>query len=1007
MRKAPTDELGSYRFTFLPPGTYSLQAESKGFNTVNIRDLVLTVNDVRRQDFRLQVGAVTQEVSVIANPVAVNSETAALGGVIEGKSVEALPLNGRAFLQLATLSAGAVDVDVPNSEDNANAVGQRPGLSVSFAGIRSGSNEILFDGVPSKNEYENNIGLQPPPDAIAEFRVLQGYFSPEYGLPAVVNIVTKSGTNKFNVSLWEFLRNEKLDARNYFEVAPLPKGNLRQNQFGVAVGGPIVKNKLFFFGDYEGQQIRSASGASFATLPTPEELGGNFSALLPDQQIFDPSTYDPMTGTRQAFAGNIIPADRISPFAKAYSQFIPQPVPGATAPFNFVGTARTNERDTKFSARIDWVGSGKDKVFGRFSWSDSSLENLRPLPYAGTQIPINVRNAAVGWDHVFSLRLINDLRFGVDNVYEENSNPINAASNPKFPDVLGLQNLNSAPACNGLTDVSMAGYSGLGGANSCENPQNNNFIYGDHVSYQHGRHFLTFGGEIKQIRENDVVSFSTLGAFSFTGQYSGNGAADFVLGAAQSASGAQWTGPMHRRGIWPDLYFNDDFKVTRNFTLNYGVRWQYTQPLTEVDNKIAMIDFAHGGNILVAGHGGVSRGLITPHKKDFAPRLGLAWAPFGSTTWAVRSSYGIFYDRLPGNEWAWQGISVPFLVGTSETSDPNVPTIDIATLFPSVDVSDPNSFQGVSMFNLEDRRDPYIQQWTASVQHTLPWGIFTELAYVGSKGTHLSKRVDANVAPLPDPTDIRPLQERRPFPQYGFILDDRGVGNSYYHGGQLTVRKSYSNGLVFQAAYTYSKCLDDDSYDGKATRNYYLANLDKGRCIMDARQRFVYSMVYDLPFGKNLTGVAGQALKGWQVNTIVSLQTGLPFSLVTSSDPSNTGARFSRRPRQLCNGNLPGGERTVSRWFDTSCFVLPAPDTYGNDGAQNMDGPSYKVVNLALNKNFRLAESTNLQFRAEAFNAFNHPNFGTPGNNVQSASFGRISSSGPGREIQFGLKLMF
>ena len=750
-------------------------------------------------------------------------------------------------------------------------------------------------------------------------------------------------------------------------------------------------------------------------MPTPAELNGDFSALLPSQQIFDPATFNPATGTRQAFPGNIIPANRISSFAKAYSQFIPQPVPGAPAPFNFVGIARTIQKDAKFDIRGDWVGSEKNKVFARFSYSNSTLDNVSPLPYAGTEIPLRVRNASVGWTHTFSPRLVNEVRFGIDNVIVENSAPLNGASNPNFGKVLGLTNINSTPQCNGLTDVSMTGYQTFGGGSSCEVPKNNDPIYSDNVSYQRGKHFLTFGGQLRQVRELDIVSFSTIGFFLFTGQYSGNGAADFLLGAANNAQGAQWTGPTDRRGWWPDLYINDDFKVTHNFTLNYGIRWQYSQPLTEVHNRIETIDFAHGGKILVAGQNGVSRGLLTPHKKDFAPRVGLAWSPFGSTTWAVRSSYGIFFDRLPGNEWVWQGISIPFLTGISLNSDPNVPTINIANLFPSVQTSDPNAAASALaaagtpafMFNLQDRKDPYIQQWTLSVEHTLPWGIFTQVGYVGSKGTNLSKRYDSNVAPLPALTDTRPLQERRPFPQYNFILNDVGNANSWYHGLELTARKAYSKGLVFQAGYTYAHCLDEDSYDGKATRNYYLANPDKGRCIMDARQRFVYSMVYDLPFGEHLTGIARGALSGWQLSGSYARQTGLPFTLFTESDPSDTGAIFEPRPTQLCDGNLPASKRTVARWFDTSCYVLPAFRTYGNTGAQTMDGPSYKVLNLAVNKIFHMSESANLQFRAEFFNAFNHANFGRPTADVQSPSFGQISSAGPGRQIQFAMKVMF
>jgi hypothetical protein len=289
----------------------------------------------------------------------------------------------------------------------------------------------------------------------------------------------------------------------------------------------------------------------------------------------------------------------------------------------------------------------------------------------------------------------------------------------------------------------------------------------------------------------------------------------------------------------------------------------------------------------------------------------------------------------------------------------------------------------------------------------LPGGIFASAAYVGSKGTHLSKRFDQNVAPLPALNDTRTLTERRPYPQFNFILNDKDSANSWYHGLQLSARKAYSHGLVGQASYTWSKCLDQDSYDSKATRNYRLEDLDKGRCIHDFRQRFVYSMVYELPFGRNLKGAVKHVVSGWQLNSIVALQTGGQFGVVTSTDFSDTGARFSRRPNRICDGSLPAGQRNRDRWFDTSCFTLPAFRTYGNAGANFMDGPPFHSIDMSMSKTFRFTESTNMQFRAEAFNVPNLTNLTNPNNNVQSVNFGRISGAREARQIQFGLKLNF
>ena len=392
---------------------------------------------------------------------------------------------------------------------------------------------------------------------------------------------------------------------------------------------------------------------------------------------------------------------------------------------------------------------------------------------------------------------------------------------------------------------------------------------------------------------------------------------------------------------------------------------------------MGMIDFANGGKLLLAGRNGVSRGLRTPHKKDFAPRVGFAWSPGGNQSWALRSSYGIFLARMPGNEYVWQGITYPWNLGFAYASEVQTPTINIDNLFPTIpiDYNNPNPPPGSFMFNLEDGKNPYLQQWTLSVEHTLPGDIFVQAAYVGSKGTNLSKRFNQNIAPLPALDDPRPLSERLPYPQFFFILNDKNVANSWYHGLQLTARKTYGHGLTGQASYTWSHCLDEDSYDGKATRNYRLDDLDKG---------------------------------GWRVNAIVGLQTGGQFTIY-AADLSDTGQIFSTRPNVTCNPSLPAGDRNRDRWFDTSCFATAPFRTYGDAPSNWMDGPPLHSIDLSLGKVFRLTESKSLEFRAEAFNFPNLTNLGQPDNYFYEGSptFGTISAAKDGRQIQFGLKFIF
>src|SRR5579875_1242391 len=1005
-RTTQSSASGSYTFALVPPGTYTLTAEKTGFASAVVSNIILEVNASIQRNVTMSLGQVRQQVTVEESPVHLDTSTASIGSVIKSRQIVDLPLNGRDFLQLATLSAGVNPPAIQNGESTTQGAlgGGRQTETVSVSGSREISVIVMFDGIPEKQFFYGLTTLQPPVDSIAEFKIQRGYFSPQFGAPAIVNVVTKSGTNSLHGAAWEFFRNDVLDARNFFDRNLPP---YRQNQFGFSMGGPAIRNKLFWMGDYEGLRVRQA-GTSFYRVPTPAELAGDFSA---DPTIYDPSTYDPATKTRQPFPGNVIPSGRISSFAQKYNQFIPAPNSAPIASLgnaNLVGPTNHVQNDDKWDVRADYDIRSYDRFFGRVSHINSAVSDLRIMPGQSTVSPLTGWNGVFGWTHVFSPTIINEFRAGVDRAFLFSSTPQGAASNPDWPTKVGLANLNHIPDCNGVPTVGMSGYSAFGYTiGNCIITGNTDKLFIDTMEIIRGKHDISLGVDARRVNWRMIAAFTQNGSLSFTGQYSGNSVADYLLGNPFSVSGEAPAQPTYRTGWWPSLFVNDDYHLTSKLTLNLGLRWQYTPPPSEKYNNLFAFNF-QTGQMERCGTSGIPENCLQKNWLDFAPRIGIAYSP--ARNWAIRTSYGIFYDRIPGNEWAWNSISPPFLNGYSAVSDPNVPTIDMTQLFPAPAGEGAPIPVGTSLFDLgtPNRKDGYLQQWTFSLQHTLPGEVFMEIAYIGSKGTHLSKRIDSNLDPSPPaPGDTRSVQERRPYPQWGFILTDEGRANSEYESLQISTRKPLGHGLSFLTGYTFGKSLDNDSYDGKATRNYRPGDMDKGRSIFDMRHRFTAGVVYNLPFGQSLTGMSKQVIAGWQLNTILTFQSGLPFQVTTPSDQSNTGAFWIPRPNRVCDGNLPEGQRTPQHYFDTSCFTLPALNTYGNGGVAYLDTDGLNTVDFAIVKDFPIRESARLQFRAETFNFLNQVNFNRPGSTLDTPSFGVVTSAQPGREIQFALKVMF
>lgn len=994
IRNNSTDAAGSYSFALVLPGTYELTVEKSGFSTLLIKDILVQVNSAVREDCALQLSGTTQQVTVTANPVAVNEETATLGEVINSSEITSLPLNGRDFLQLGTLTAGTY-TPAPSSIAEALS-GGRSGMTLSVSGSREVSSEFLLDGISSKLDVYGSLGVEPSVDAIAEFKIQEGYFSPQFGLPAVVNVVMKSGTNRFQGAAWEFLRNDVLDARNFFDTSRQP---YRQNQFGADIGGPVLKDKLFFFGDYEGLRIRE-SFTQFARVPTAAELQGDFSG--------DPTIIDPSTG--MPYSGNKIPSSEIVSFAQKFNQFIPAPNSTPVAALggaNFFGTRQHIQNDNKYDGRIDFTKSAKDTFFGRFSIYDSGEDDTSILPGQGESTPKYARNFVLAWTHVFGSNVVNSFRAGLDRAFQ-NVDTADDANSPNWANVVGLSNLNQIPACNAVPSVTLATYQIFGFSfGNCIIYGNTNKVFLDSLALVHGRHNITIGGQLTRENLRDIGAFNQNGSFQFTGQYTGNSAADYLIGSPFFVSGSAPQSPLYLLSWEPNVYANDDLHLTRNLTVNLGLRWEFVKPPIEKNNHAGYLDF-QTGQILYAGQDGVSRGVLYPNYADFAPRFGFAYAPFDN--WVIRGSYGIFWDAMPGGEKAWIGVGLPeFTASYAAVGGTTVSGINVSTLFPTVTPS-PQGGPGSTIFILagdRHRSDAYLQQWTLDMQHVLRGNTFLQAAYVGTRGTHLSTRLDPNQALTPPPPgDNTPLSQRIPFPHFGLILDNEASGNSYYHSLQLTARRQMSRGLAFLSAYTYSSSVATDGTWGSFL---YRPNLlQRGRDPDNPRHRFVTSFNYNLPFGTHASGFARQAIGGWSANGILTLQSGFPFSVGTITDQSNTGVVLAPpEPNRTCNGNLSGGARSRLRWFDTNCFVLPPYDSFGNAGINYLYGPGTRNLDFAIFKSFPVYESQQLEFRAEFFNAFNFTNFGNPGATLGTPTFGVIGSAGPPREIQFGLKYLF
>jgi hypothetical protein len=1035
--KVETNDQGSYTIPSLRPGDYTVTAEKSGFNKTLRTGVTLQVNQFTRIDITLQTGQVSEVVEVVGGAPLLETETSARGSVIDQRKIVDLPLNGRDYNQLALLSPGVL----PGTPRLA---------SVNFKGVlnvngnRTFNNVFLLDGVDNisySNSFrgENVQLLQPSIEALQEFKIQTNAYSAEFGRSsgAVINATIKSGTNGLHGALYEFLRNDALDANNFFSNAlGAPKPVRKRNQFGAAVGGPIVKNKTFWFADYEG--LREREGVPRVRLvPTAAEKAGLFSTAV----------VDPFVLTRPAFSKNaagqwVIPSSRWDPVGAAIVKLIPDPnVPGTTI---YASTPVTITRQDQFDVRIDHQVATNITFFGRYSFVDTNLFRPAPLPGLaegsfndafGSNLNRS-QGLAFGVTWTFSPSLIGDFRFGFarGNYF---TNPPNFGINGA--DAVGLKNVPNDPAIvGGVPKVNISGFDAVGRHTSTPQFQTpRSWNPRATISWNRGLHFIKFGTEFLHVETKINDLNATIGRMNFEGRFTNRAVGDLLLGLPSQLALTSFT--VMDQGQNMQFYFiQDDFKITPKLTLNMGLRYEFATPPVEKDNRFANVDPTTGTVVFATDGDLFERSLIHPDRNNFAPRFGFAWS--ATSRMVVRGAYGVFFSHTvrQGRE-GLLGFNPPFLVdnllSTSVTGNAAVASAAPFRLqngYPA-GLLDPTSLSPTIGRRAQDpfQRTPYIQQYNFGIQYELMKDLLLDVAYVGNKGTKLGGFRNLNQRAVITNANGSQSAGARPFPLLGDIqwMENR-VGSSY-NSLQARLEKRFSGGLTGMVSYTWGKALtgspDHISTSGggpgfdtgtfREPQDGLNVGADRGLAEFDIKQRLVASYIYELPFGhgrrfgKDWHRAVDLMLGGWQLTGINVFQGGLGLTATLGgSSVLNIGGERRARPNLIGNPVLPETQRTVARWFNIDAFqpaFNPAPQAFGNAGVGIMRGPGYVNFDFTLAKNFNVTERIRFQFRTELFNAFNRANFGPPNIARESTGFGQILTAGNARIIQFGLKMYF
>jgi len=1021
---AQTDNLGSYHVTDLPPGTYTMDVTKSGFAEQRIQPFTLIVGQLFQENIALAVGQTQQTVSVNAANLLLNTESSHDEQLIGSQQIDNMPLNGRDYLQLAQLDAGVVPVSgIQGVSSPASSWASDSGVvAVDISGLREDDNSFLYDGIETRNAWYGAAGLQPDPDMVQEFVMLNSDAPAQYGSGgAFVNVVTRSGTNQFHGTAYEFLRNNDFDARNYFDVTKSAPP-FHQNQFGASAGGPIRRNKVFFFANYEGFR-QLVPGDDYNLVPNADQLAGNFSA--DSQQLYNPYILDPATPTGYAILpGNKVPSSYFSAIGQKILALYPQPngsYNNGTA--NYFNVATTTNNWNQYSGRVDYSISANDTLFGRYTEEDQTAIAPGMTSYNSQTFPSNPKNVAVGWTHTFSPRLVNNFRYGWSHTavgLERSDGYDTALANP-----LGLISETDFPGSDGPPSIGVNGYGNPGSTNGTDILREGLNMWTESLMFQKGKHQLTAGVDI---RYEPIYSYEDWSATSigFTGVYTGDPVADLLMGVPNTTRTSLGTGPTENLRTWYQAYFvEDNYKVNRKLTLNYGLRWEHRSPPIEVNNHIGSFDVATGQDLTYPATSvlGLGRNMVKPRWANWAPRFGFNWFPSDKANVDIKGGFGMYFLQPNINQYQVEVDQI----GLYEVDDFNnspagvLPVFNldgtqgVAGMYSTAMTNGNFSGGGPTVSFIQPTAPtPYAYEWNLTIDKTIRDWLF-EVAYLGTSERHYEERNELD----PLGTNGIPLYydtcgTNHNIGCYSGVQQNQETGTSNYDALVGRVEKRFSSGLSASVNYTWSKCLGTPFQD-EFTWHVDM-HLDYSHCTEDINSIFTANGIYELPFGQgkmflNNGTFTNAVVGGWKFAGIATLRTG-PWTTLGSQQ--NIGFFDGALPDlkgPVNNHSLHGGlgrNFRLGPYINTQNVVnISAVGVQGYSGTHTLENPGYQDYDVSAYKSWKIGEQPTLTFRADFFNVFNRVNFGSISTYDLANNFGDVSSAYDPREIQLSLRFSF